>query len=164
MNTMPTTPGYYWAKWKIAADGTHEGDDLTPSDNWEIVQVNSNMSGWERSDNPERFSVAVPGVRETQWPDCFFWGDRVAEIAKPKMAQPVASLAEYKELRTALTRCRDTAGRLKVNKRIDTSTEALRQHSDNQDEAIELIFQLAKNSLNCNLAVQLDLDKGKAPR
>lgn len=30
MGKMPTTPGYYWAKWRIAADGTREGDELTP--------------------------------------------------------------------------------------------------------------------------------------
>lgn len=42
---MPTKPGYYWAKWRIAADGTHEGDELTPSDFWGIVEVNENAPG-----------------------------------------------------------------------------------------------------------------------
>lgn len=71
------SPGYYWAKWRIAADNTHEGDDLTPSDIWEIVQVNDNNG--EPGSN-EEFSGAVSGVRETQWPDCFVWGGRVADL------------------------------------------------------------------------------------
>ena len=28
----------------------------------------------------EPLSVSVCGVRETQWPDCFFWGDRVSPL------------------------------------------------------------------------------------
>ena len=27
---IPLSPGYYWAKWKIPADGTHEGPLLVP--------------------------------------------------------------------------------------------------------------------------------------
>jgi hypothetical protein len=83
---MPQKPGYYWAKWRIAADDTHEGDELTPSDSWEIVQVNWNVSGWEDEtdeENPERLSVLVPGVREVQWRDCFVWGDFIASL-KPE--------------------------------------------------------------------------------
>lgn len=82
---LPDKPGYYWAKWKIAADGTHEGDDLTPAREFEIVQVNANMAGWEsvephQADYDERLSVSVPGVRETQWLDCFVWGERVSDL------------------------------------------------------------------------------------
>lgn len=79
MTSIPLKPGYYWAKWRIASDGTHEGDDLTPSGKWEIVQVNANVMSWE--DNPtedEALSVSVPGVRETQWRDGFVWGEFVA--------------------------------------------------------------------------------------
>lgn len=74
----PRSPGYYWAKWRIAADGTHEGEELTPSNQWEIVQVNDN--GGEEG-TLEELSVAVFGVRETQWRDCFVWGEFVAPIA-----------------------------------------------------------------------------------
>lgn len=80
-SSMPMKPGYYWAKWKIASDGTHEGDELTPSNTWEIVQVNVNVVDWE--DDPsesEALSVAVTGVRETQWRDCFVWGVKVADL------------------------------------------------------------------------------------
>jgi hypothetical protein len=80
-NPIPLRPGYYWAKWRIAATGTHEGDEQTPSDNWEIVQVNPNHMSWE--DNPaeaEALSVAIPGVRETQWRDSFVWGPFVSGL------------------------------------------------------------------------------------
>jgi hypothetical protein len=75
---IPTKPGYYWAKWIIAADDTHEGSELTPAQTWEIVQVNINQVNWR--DNPLALSVSVPGVREDQWRDCFVWGDFVAEL------------------------------------------------------------------------------------
>lgn len=80
---MPQEPGYYWAKWRIAAEGTVEGDELTPSDDWEIVQVNWNILGWEDQtdeENPERLSVSVCGVQQCQWREDFFWGARVAGL------------------------------------------------------------------------------------
>jgi len=83
---MPQTPGYYWAKWQIAADGTVEGDELTPATNWEIVQVNDNVNGWQDmtdEEEPERLSVSVAGVQQTQWRDCFVWGAKVAELNDP---------------------------------------------------------------------------------
>lgn len=81
IDKTPRKPGYYWAKWRIPAEGTHEGDLMTPSDTWEIVQVNDNTSDWESNpDDDEALSVAVPGVGETQWRDCFVWGDFVAPL------------------------------------------------------------------------------------
>lgn len=83
MSQMPQEPGYYWAKWQIATDDTHEGGDLTPAANWEIVQVNANIASWQEEtdeENPERLSVSVTGVRETQWRDCFVWGAFVAPL------------------------------------------------------------------------------------
>ena len=74
-NKMPTRPGWYWAKWKIAAEGTREGDELTPSDEWEIVHVQENCID---PTDPEYLAVAVCGVEKTQWPDCFFWGPLLA--------------------------------------------------------------------------------------
>jgi len=72
---VPTKEGHYWAKWRIAADGTIEGDEITPSDIWEVVQVNINGGT-----DPETYlSVSVPGVEKTQWLDCFVWGPRVAD-------------------------------------------------------------------------------------
>lgn len=76
--SIPMKPGYYWAKWRIASDGTHEGEHLTPSDTWEIVQVNDNNVDDPADD--EYLSVSVPGVRETQWRDDFVWGEFVAPL------------------------------------------------------------------------------------
>jgi len=77
MEQKKLTPGYYWAQWRIAADGTYGGDELTPSMSWEIVQVNDNNGP---PGSAEELSVSVPGVRETQWPDCFIWGPRVSDL------------------------------------------------------------------------------------
>jgi hypothetical protein len=77
----PMKPGYYWARWTVAATGTHEGDQLTPASEAEIVQVNANHAHW--ADNPaedEALSVSVPGVRETQWRDGFVWGEFVSDL------------------------------------------------------------------------------------
>ena len=82
--SIPLKPGYYWAKWRIAADDTHEGEELTPSNTWEIVQVNANHLCWD--DNPtedEALSVSVSGVCQTQWRDGFLWGDFVAPLKPP---------------------------------------------------------------------------------
>src|SRR5262245_24267022 len=80
---IPLKPGYYWAKWKIPAEGTHEGGELCPSSNWEVVQVNANRLGWEHDPaDDEALSVSVPGVRETQWRGCFFWGDYVCSLER----------------------------------------------------------------------------------
>lgn len=78
--TIPLKPGYYWAKWRIPSEGTHEGSDLCPSDKWEIVQVNANSL--YSADNPEALSVSIPGVRETQWRDGFIWGPFVCSLER----------------------------------------------------------------------------------
>lgn len=80
---IPMKPGYYWAKWKIPSDGTFEGNELCPSDDWEIVQVKPNTVDCSRKpEEDEALSVSVFGVRETQWRDCFFWGEFVAKLNK----------------------------------------------------------------------------------
>lgn len=70
----PNHEGHWWAKWRIATDETCEGDELTPSDKWEVVQVNDNNGA---VGTLEEFSVSVPGVREVQWRDGFIWGPKV---------------------------------------------------------------------------------------
>jgi|GEM_PF-3569889 len=74
---MPDRPGYYWAKWRIAAYGTREGDELTPSDTWEIVQVNGNNGD---PGSLEELSVSVSGVEQVQWRHYFVWGAHVADL------------------------------------------------------------------------------------
>lgn len=84
---IPAHPGYYWAKWQKAADGTHEADQVTwPAFRWEIVQVNDNNVEDEADD--EYLSVSVPGVRETQWRDGFAWGPFVAPLAEAGESYP----------------------------------------------------------------------------
>lgn len=70
--SIPKTPGHYWAKWRIADDGTPEGDEQTPSDAWEVVQVFLNQID---HDNPEHLRVAVPGQVMSQSIENFYWGD-----------------------------------------------------------------------------------------
>ena len=68
---IPKCAGFYWAKWKIAAEGTREGSELTPSDNWEVMQVFVNCV--DPTDD-EYLMVSVPGVEQAQSLDSFYWG------------------------------------------------------------------------------------------
>ncbi|MER9706056.1 hypothetical protein NKJ10_17675 [Mesorhizobium sp. M0204] len=78
---IPMKPGYYWAKWRIATEGTRDGDELTPSDNWEIVQVEENDPDWVTDPGRDTaLFVFVCGVEESQWRNCFVWGDFVAPL------------------------------------------------------------------------------------
>lgn len=70
----PTEAGFFWAKWKIASDGTREADELTPSDRWEVVEVVTNHID---RDDPEYLMVSVCGVEKNQPLDGFFWGEEV---------------------------------------------------------------------------------------
>lgn len=73
--TKPCVPGFYWAFWLTASRGTHEGDQLTPANDWGIVEVWENFIGDPcEADKAEKLGVSVPGVRETQWLDNFKWG------------------------------------------------------------------------------------------
>ena len=77
----PTKPGYYWALWIKAAEGTHEGDQITPAKGEEIVQVNANSAFWHEDPlEDEALSVLVAGVRETQWRGGFVWGPFVSDL------------------------------------------------------------------------------------
>ena len=74
MKNYPTKPGFYWALWQTAAPGTHEGDELTPAQDWEVVEVWENFLGEPcEADKDEKWAVAVTGVRETQWLHNFLW-------------------------------------------------------------------------------------------
>lgn len=73
---MPDHVGHFWAKWRIASDETLGGDEMTPSDRWEVMVVQVNDNNGDPGTH-EEFSVSVPGVQETQWRDCFVWGPEV---------------------------------------------------------------------------------------
>jgi hypothetical protein len=69
--TLPREPGFYWAKWRIAAEGTRDGDEFMPSNKWEVVEVIQNS--FENED--DHFLVHVCGVEKGQWIHDFFWDD-----------------------------------------------------------------------------------------
>lgn len=71
---VPTKPGFYWAKWRIAAAGTADnGEGCMGTDaDWEVVEV------WENSldtSDDEYLMVHVPGVEKGQSIDNFYWGN-----------------------------------------------------------------------------------------
>ena len=68
---IPKEAGFYWAKWRIADDGTPEGDEQTPSDDWEVVDVFENCLD---PDDDEYLMVHVPGQAKAQSIENFFWG------------------------------------------------------------------------------------------
>lgn len=68
---LPNREGFYWAKWRIADDGTREADELTPSDKWEVVDVFENHLG---PDDGDKWRVHVPGVERSQSAENFYWG------------------------------------------------------------------------------------------
>jgi hypothetical protein len=80
MAELPTKAGFYWAKWKIAADGTRDIEDFQASDRWEVVEVVVNHID---RDNPEHLLVSVSGVERGQPLDGFFWGD-VKRLPEPE--------------------------------------------------------------------------------
>ena len=68
---IPTEPGYYWAKWRIADEYTNDEDDRTPSNDWEIVKVVQSVI------DIGLLVVVVPGVTQAQDLENFFWGDQI---------------------------------------------------------------------------------------
>jgi hypothetical protein len=82
----PLKPGYYWARLTAPHEGSFEAEEWNPSvAAWEIVKVNDNVLGWENDPAAdESLSVSVPGIRETQWRDCFQWGEFVADLRSAK--------------------------------------------------------------------------------
>lgn len=71
--TIPTKPGFYWAKWRIPDDDTHEKDLINfRVMDWEVVEVFENCIN---ETDIEYLRVFVGGVRETQSLENFFWGE-----------------------------------------------------------------------------------------
>lgn len=80
----PNKPGHFWAKWQIASEATRDGDELTPSPNFEVVQVFENSTD---GNDPEHLLVYVPGVEACQALDAFFWGSEVVPPLAPVRAK-----------------------------------------------------------------------------
>lgn len=68
---LPDREGHWWGKWRIAADGTRDANDLTPSNEWEVMHVVRNTID---ASDPEHLMVMVPGVERWQLLDSFVWG------------------------------------------------------------------------------------------
>ncbi|MCA0278484.1 MAG: hypothetical protein LCH86_21005 [Proteobacteria bacterium] len=88
----PTRPGYYWAQWRKAVPGTRDAAELTPSDDWEPVQVFENALD---DQHPEYLMVEVGGVERAQCLDCFAWGPAIPPFRQAE-DEPCLSRAEQK--------------------------------------------------------------------
>lgn len=66
---LPTTPGFYWAKWTSAYPGTRDGP-LAGCEDWIVVQVFENAD----PDHAEHLLVLVPGVETAQSLENLYWG------------------------------------------------------------------------------------------
>lgn len=73
MAETPTKPGFYWAKWRIADDGTDDDGEGCggPHADWEVVEVCENCMD---ANDPEYLRVAVTGVARSQSLGNFSWG------------------------------------------------------------------------------------------
>ncbi len=70
---VPTAAGFYWAKWRIKAEGTVDEDE-SPGNEWEVMHVVVNCID---DDDPEHLMVMVPGVAKWQSVENFAWGIEV---------------------------------------------------------------------------------------
>jgi hypothetical protein len=70
---VPTAEGFYWALWRIKAEGTADESE-PPGQEWEVMHVVENCL--EETD-PEFLMVMVPGVEKWQALENFIWGDEV---------------------------------------------------------------------------------------
>lgn len=69
---LPIVPGFYWAQWRIVADGSTTDQDATPPiGTWEVVEVHENCLD---RDDPEHLLVFVGGEATSQPLENFFWG------------------------------------------------------------------------------------------
>jgi hypothetical protein len=67
----PEKPGFYWAQWRIADDGTQDNGDLPPPGTWEVVDVFENN---DDVTDAAHLRVHVSGVSRGQSIENFFWG------------------------------------------------------------------------------------------
>lgn len=90
ITAIPDHEGFYWAKWKIATEGTDKcpkcGHEFSTweragemSDEWEVVEVVENDSD---HNDPEYLMVQVPGVSQWQSIEDFYWGITLQEVKR----------------------------------------------------------------------------------
>ncbi len=74
--------GFYWAKWRIADEGTPEETCRGADAVWEVVEVFENhiVDG-----EPDQFRVSVCGVERSQSFENFYWGPSpIKKLEPPK--------------------------------------------------------------------------------
>lgn len=72
-NAVPSVPGFYWAKWRLADQGdtkTAEYETYLPLNTWDVVEVFENQN----SGVIDALRVLVSGVEDSQSLENFFWG------------------------------------------------------------------------------------------
>lgn len=74
----PHQPGWYWAKWRIAEDGSSTFGG--PEDEWKIVEVETLGVGYDR--DPDTLVVSVIGEPKMQNLENFVWGAGPLEMPK----------------------------------------------------------------------------------
>ena len=63
--------GFYWAKWRIADEGTPADLCMGARAVWEVVEVFENHIA---DGEPDQYRVAVAGVEGSQSFENFYWG------------------------------------------------------------------------------------------
>lgn len=71
---MPTTEGYFWARWLKPAPGTADNGEGCDPERWEVVSVFENSLDIR---SEEYLMVMVPGVEQSQPLENFEWGAEV---------------------------------------------------------------------------------------
>ena len=80
MFPLPTQPGFFWAEWRIAEDGTWpEGQEHIMSMTPEVVHVVVNL---EDSVESDVLIALVPGIDKQQLIENFVWRSDRLEIPK----------------------------------------------------------------------------------
>lgn len=149
----PTTEGHFWAKWRIAEDGTDDADSFTPLDHWEVVQVFEN--GGE-PDNPEYLMVHVPGVSKGQNVENFIWGPEVFEPTELDKTQPNSNslpvgIPDTAPVRKAL---QDFVGRGNNETTRKSLLDRLLQAISNEIKTRTYVLEFANGSSSTNINEQ----------
>lgn len=98
--SIPTRPGFYWAKWMIVDD--HLPDDLTAYKTWEPVEVYL-RDMYEDADHPDELRVWMIGHAFSQSLDCFHWGNALL-TAPPDQTAQIRSETRDRERKAAISR------------------------------------------------------------
>lgn len=117
----PTKSGFYWAQWRKAVAGTRDAAELTPSDEWQPVQVFENALDEQ---HPEYLMVEVGGVEKAQGLDCFVWGPAISAFRQAE-DEPCLSPSEQKA-QGSRCGCRGADDYCVCQNVTDATTRALR--------------------------------------